>query len=694
MVKSLHAHGVRLVLLIALLVTSIVASQPRAAFGVTGLLDLSVLRDFPYSLPTTTETWTDGNEDLLVVGHGRTLQVYDVSSPSTLALLGEVPVESLIEYLDISNDGDLAAVSDRRDWITLIDLADRANPTVLGRFRNVDGGGLPLGAPYGMKFGPPGSDLLYVAQTGLGLVVVDISDASAPTRAGMVTVAGNNFVFDVEVLGSYAFLARGDNGIAAVDISDPSTPVFSSELTGQYATHLTLDGNRCYVASGGSGFRIVDLGVTGSPATFTSRGAPDMSTLPAGYGVIQRVELTAEGRAVAADSEFFNGLLIFDVSNPDSPSFEEGWSAEPLTSLSVLGDTAFTHPREREVDDPQLRSVDVGTGARSTGPVILDSLPLEDEALDTDLLNELAIVAYGTSGFRVFDLSDADDPADFASFRFTQRVLSTVLAGDAAILATAKNELDIVDLSDPSNPSLLTPYDMGGSSSNVVRRLERKGLGGLVYAPAQFSGVELIDFSDPESPLSVGVWEPPDNANVFRVAANLDRIAVSGTDPLGTATIWLIDFSNPALPVELGSLQRAAGIEDVDWEGDLLGVVSNGELFVYDVSNPAAPAEQSSFGVADLGGIFIESVEMRGSLAYLPAGVLYGVVVLGLIDPTDPFLLDIIDTPGSANRMTVSPTSRAVLADGHGGVFFWGRPEDSTIFADGFESGSVQAWSP
>ncbi|MCK9566182.1 MAG: hypothetical protein M0Q43_09055, partial [Methanothrix sp.] len=62
----------------------------------------------------------------------------------------------------------------------------------------------------------------YVANTGLGLQIIDVSNPSNPTLAGSCDTPGS--AIGVAVSGSYAYVADYDKGLQIIDVSDPSNP--------------------------------------------------------------------------------------------------------------------------------------------------------------------------------------------------------------------------------------------------------------------------------------------------------------------------------------------------------------------------------------------------------------------------------------------------------------------------------------
>jgi hypothetical protein len=140
---------------IAVLMTALAA---HAASGVPGFPSSG---HWPYGRTMTLETWSSGAESLLLYGDGTALIIADVSTPTAIATLGEVNTGSMVEHIEIGDDGLTAAVTDREKWVSLVDISDRSAPAILGRYEVEDGR-----SPYGAAFF---GDHLAVAVSPIGL---------------------------------------------------------------------------------------------------------------------------------------------------------------------------------------------------------------------------------------------------------------------------------------------------------------------------------------------------------------------------------------------------------------------------------------------------------------------------------------------------------------------------------------------
>jgi hypothetical protein len=215
--------------------------------------------------------------------------------------------------------------------------SDPANPD------NIDPIQLPVLQEPGVSY--EGIDvangLLYVAirQQGLGIYRVTPSGFARIGRSH-----GLSNAWGVRVRGTIAFVTDGLDGLAIVDVADPSEPkvIGRAAIQGQ-ARGLALDGDYVYVAAGAAGLVVIDVSSPRQPKVVGSAGV-------AGSAI--RVDVS-DGRAFVAA---WNDARVYDVSNPAAPRFigaarmtrdigEGGNGASEVTSrtlgVAARGDVMF-----------------------------------------------------------------------------------------------------------------------------------------------------------------------------------------------------------------------------------------------------------------------------------------------------------------------------------------------------------------
>ncbi|HQP43743.1 MAG TPA: hypothetical protein PLV66_08710, partial [Thermoanaerobaculales bacterium] len=159
-------------LIIALAAGFAVAVAPVAAQGCPELIGR-----WPYG-PTAAVA---ASADLAYLGSGSTLQIADVSDPSTPRVVGDVELP----------------------WLVL---------------------GISASGGY-----------VYVA-AGDGLRVIDARVPAAPVQVGFIATQG--LAIDVAVAGNFAYLADGSAGLRVIDVASPTTPV---EVASVDTPNLAID---------------------------------------------------------------------------------------------------------------------------------------------------------------------------------------------------------------------------------------------------------------------------------------------------------------------------------------------------------------------------------------------------------------------------------------------------------------------
>jgi hypothetical protein len=181
--------------------------------------------------------------------------------------------------------------------------SDRANP------QRVNPVQLPVLQEPGVSYEgiDTANGLVYVAlrQNGLGIYRRDT--AGRLVRIGTATGLSN--AWGVRVRGTTAFVTDGLEGLAIVDVADPSKArLLGRAPTGGQARGVVLDRDIAYVAAGSAGLVIVDISHLASPRVVGRAEVPG-STIRVDY---------SEGRAYVAA---WNDARVYDVSTPATPRF-------------------------------------------------------------------------------------------------------------------------------------------------------------------------------------------------------------------------------------------------------------------------------------------------------------------------------------------------------------------------------------
>lgn len=251
--------------------------------------------------------------------------------------------------------------------------------------------------------------------------------------------------------------------------------------------------------------------------------------------------------------------------------------------------------------------------------------------------------AYGADAFglAVWDLVDPDNPVHLAHWETPQRAQGVALGpGDLVLLADWWSGLFLIDVSDPTSPHAVGHFDGDGAAYSALVS------GNTAYLAAGSGGLQILDISDPASPNLLGSYDTPGDARGVLVSGTTAYVADGGSG------LQILDVSNPASPHSLGSLDTSGWAYGVGLSGSLALIADDsGGLQIIDVSDPGAPRLAGSYGSWSA-----RDVVASGSIAYV-AGGYQGLQVFDISNPADPQLLTAINTNGFDVHVSVSGTT-------------------------------------
>jgi len=374
---------------------------------------------------------------------------------------------------------------------------------------------------------------------------------------------------------------------------------------------------------------------------------------PLGFRNALKVEdVTASGSKVYTADVY--GLGIWDVTDPANRVHVGHWSApEPGqgvalsgSGLAVLADGS-SGVFVIDLSDPSRpHRIGVFDGAVSAKKVAVSG--------------NVAYVVDEHFGLRLVDISDPVNPMLLGSFETGTHTYDVVVSGNVACLVNQGNSTGIpgilgfeaIDVSDPASPALLGSVAFGGGYGVEV-------LGDVAYVARYDVGLGLIDVSDPTNPSVIAITDVPSSA--CGVAVSGDTAYVTDCNYHSGSRLDLIDVSDPSAPSYLGGVDTPGNGWRVAVSGNS-AYVADGSwgLQVVDVTDPGNPTFPGGF---DREG-FAYRVEVQGAIAYV-ADYDAGLQLVDLSDPSNPTLLGSLETAGSA--WGVSPAGNLAYVADHSG---------------------------
>ena len=408
---------------------------------------------------------------------------------------------------------------------------------------------------------------LVVTDLFWGLFVYEIQSPGVVAQRGWLDDVRNCYSLAIDA--SHSYLSTW-SGVEIVDIEDMQYPTVVATISGLYPNDLVVDGD--YLYSVGSDLRVFDVTDASNPTLVgvLAQAGSDMAILG--------------NRGYVLDSI---GLWVVDLSDPANPQLLG--NAHPSSALEDI-----------KVMDGNLLVADRPYGLRVFDLADPDA-PLLISGVAGGTTYSLAAggdgVVLGASPTVYVDLTDPGAPVTGAYLRGIA-AKDGVIADGFAYVASYYDGLQIVDLRGGTGPVPAASFVQWAGA----RALAPFG----DYLVALFDDtIELIDVSDPMSPVSVGSAHVPSG---LRLDVEGDHAYVIG----GSAGLRSVDLTGPGAPTIVGAL---AGIsaEGFDATQDRLYAASNNRMYVVDISDPANPtllANQGGFGY------FISTVAAVGNTAY------------------------------------------------------------------------------
>jgi len=467
----------------------------------------------------------------------------------------------------------------------------------------------------------------YVADEWDGLAVVNIADPSHPALVGQLDTGD---MYSVAVAGTKAYLIDRDRGLIVVDVSDPSNPLEVGSLP-LYGRGVAVTGSYAYVA-GSPGLRVISIEDPSHPVEVGSislTGSANDVAISGGY-------------AYVADT--YAGLRVVDISDPRAPV--EVGHCENVYGWSVALGGAYAYVAG---SDAALGVVDVSDPAH---PSLVGVCDTAGSSAGVAVAAPYAYVADGYGGLRVVDVSNPAAPAEASRLETWGWIWDVAGAGDYAY-AVGHDRFQTLDVSDPANPAPIGAYSSPEIWAVAVSS-------GYAYLACGYDGLKVLSLANPANPVPVAQWDPgPVN---FPWAT---LVAVSGNRALvgGGWDVFVADISDPAHPIRSGY--------GTSW--GVLGMALDGRYAYYAWKSIG----HRWFGIYDVTtGAQLALIDrvweprkiaVSRGYAYVAGGYRFGMWVFNVWNPANPILVGYIPTGGAAYDVAVSG-SYAYVGDYYTGL--------------------------
>jgi len=493
---------------------------------------------------------------------------------------------------------------------------------------------------------------------------IDTYDVSNPSEPRWLGAAESFLTQPVQplVAGGHLF-QRGLDGAGRPCLASYDLTADAPKLVAQDASHtwdlVALDGLLLYAHDFAKGNVVPP----------SDREIRVYDTRSSGLTPIRRVSLTIPftdeihsmvvngNRLYAA---FGDRLMVFDIGRDDGTLVTTIQDGTWWANLRIASGFLFTGSSAHAGDTYPTRVYDIGSAV----PLPVSSIPpmLVAGVRGTQLLG----TTY-QSGMRIVDFSDPAHPRVTAHFLTSVTPgIEPVWARDAVLGAEMAGGLAVYDVSAPGGPVEGAVLGQASPSYDPVHSLLVRG--NVMYESTTSSppGVRIYDLArDPpvevaRLPVFTGamqegggflyvssypdlrifdVTRPTQATEVARLALPSSKLHLAGNvlyvasidDTVNVKELVAVDVSAPGAPVRIGSLALQFYPRALANAGDsLLAAGGNDGLFVFDVSNPAAPVLAANLDL----GAEVREVDADRDLAYVATS--NGLAIVDVSDPAHP----------------------------------------------------------
>lgn len=425
--------------------------------------------------------------------------------------------------------------------------------------------------------------------TGRELLCYDISEIEAPSLMSFLSLPG---VGKVHAIVDSVLWIQVNTSSFAIDISDPSEMEILSGVSGTNEEVSVTDS--FFVYSGGevywqgqtpytrTWFVICDVTNVRNPqplySTMRENGFPSLD-----FGTNYCISGRRLFKWNYLDDD---GLYVLDFSDPTRPENLEfsGIQVHPVSVVAGGSSLVCLTPRDESISLVDIRDpVNMRVSAE---------LPEIAGVIDISVDENRIYSVHGENGIAIADIEDSENPEILFNEPGRSHGLRISAYGSQMAIIDDSNFVDLYSVADPTEPSFRNRIDQHGSTEDLAIN------GNFLCLAAGFSGVRVIDYSDPSRPVETG--HGLNQKRVMRVAAREDICIAANRDT--TLDIFQIpDNGAPRLRSSIPANEISGGIYGlIQFDSYLYVITDIRQLLVFDCSNPDSPGRVRQIDLGSL----------------------------------------------------------------------------------------------
>jgi hypothetical protein len=495
-----------------------------------------------------------------------------------------------------------------------------------------------------------------------GFRVLDVSDPLEPALISQFNIYFNDEAFAryyenaiYTYYEGYDSLTYPTTVIVTIDVSDPYDPsvsdnlIYPNSLSGMWVSDGYMHVTTTTIDWAPNDWHIISLSDPPHPE--------HLNTMNFGQDLILGISAYQQ----FAYLSMFSGTNIYDFSNPYNPQFVRIDSTSGFGSLLAVIDTvAFTSSYNHGINTFNLSD--------PVYPVQMGYANISDEpygffiAGDTGFATTIDFYDEEASKFDIIDFTNPYFPSIMGEYWTAGRTYDVQVAGDYAYVATGSSGLKIVDISDPEEPvtmdnELTTPDEpvllgFNNNSPNLANDIFVDGNYAYICNYSNYNGtVSIFDIGDPANPTlydSIGNLYYPRHAIVdggyiyisdydsliIHDVSNLDSIAYVSSYQYANpgfqlavdspylyiassyTALEILNVGDPANPYFVGNYDSLHTYKITLMDNYAL-LKGSFKIYLMDISNPESPALISTHTPSN--GWSAEEVTVNGDYIYDPA---------------------------------------------------------------------------
>jgi hypothetical protein len=265
----------------------------------------------------------------------------------------------------------------------------------------------------------------------------------------VASVATKGYPHDVAVVGNRAYVADGEAGLVAFDVTNPESPMLIATKildSLNVAWGVAARDSLVYVAYGQTELIIVNAARPESMRVVSALGYAQPAT---GYDVA----LADSFVYVAADAQF----IKVGIADPRYPNLVfQGYYPRDCQGVAVSGGNAFVALGQLGIASWRIDTVP---------PIQVGSLDTPGKARAICVSGSYCYVADGLSGFEIIDISDPANPVRAGSLDLNGYAYAVAVQDTFCYLSCGVGGVQVVNVARPDAPSLVATipsnYAMG-----------------------------------------------------------------------------------------------------------------------------------------------------------------------------------------------------------------------------------------